>query len=134
MVSDQIIQVMDAIAEKMGVAINWAADNVMPYVQQLCSRYITYRMAMSLSSVILCAIVTAVLWKVSMFFHKKAAEDDWDCDNPCFWGAIFGWVMFFFSCITLLVSTCSTVNTVITCLTFPEKIILEFVKSFLAAG
>ena len=39
-VSEQIIQVLDALCAKLGMAIDWTADNVIPYIEKLCGKYI----------------------------------------------------------------------------------------------
>lgn len=47
-ISDQIIAVIDDLAQRFGVAIDWGQDNVLPVVQRLCSNYIKYEIATSL--------------------------------------------------------------------------------------
>ena len=37
-VSDQIIQVLDALCEKFGIVINWSGENVIPYLQELIKK------------------------------------------------------------------------------------------------
>jgi hypothetical protein len=39
--SEQIIQVIDKIAEKIGIAIDWSQENILPYMQDLLRRYTT---------------------------------------------------------------------------------------------
>ena len=46
-VSNQIIAVLDAICEKFGIVIDWTASNIMPYLQDLCKRIVTYEIATS---------------------------------------------------------------------------------------
>ena len=41
MVSDEIIKVLDAFANKIGVTVNWTQDNILPYMQKLCGKYVT---------------------------------------------------------------------------------------------
>ena len=40
--SSQFIEVLDALCEKFGIAIDWTSKNVMPYVTDLDARIITY--------------------------------------------------------------------------------------------
>ena len=35
MFSEQIIEVLNALCEKFGIAIDWTAENVMPYLTDL---------------------------------------------------------------------------------------------------
>lgn len=48
--SEEVIKVLDALAEKFGLAIDWTSANVLPYLQQLCGKYVTYE------------ITTSVVW------------------------------------------------------------------------
>lgn len=40
--SEEVIKILDALAEKFGLAIDWTSANVLPYLQQLCGKYVTY--------------------------------------------------------------------------------------------
>jgi hypothetical protein len=50
--SQQIIEVLDYLFEKFGIAIDWTAENIMPYVQELAGKLVTYN------------IVSDVMWLV----------------------------------------------------------------------
>lgn len=41
-VSDQIIQVLDNLCEKFGLAIDWTSENVIPYLTTLCTKLVSY--------------------------------------------------------------------------------------------
>lgn len=45
--SEEVIKILDALAEKFGLAIDWTSANVLPYLQQLCGKYVTYEIATS---------------------------------------------------------------------------------------
>lgn len=45
MVSDEFIKVLDELAKKLGVTIDWSQKNIMPYIQDLYSRYIQYEIS-----------------------------------------------------------------------------------------
>ena len=40
--SSQFIEVLDALCEKFGIAIDWTSQNVVPYVTELATRIIAY--------------------------------------------------------------------------------------------
>ena len=50
--SDEVIKVIDALAERFGIVIDWSSENVIPYLQQLCDKYITYE------------IITSIVWMI----------------------------------------------------------------------
>ena len=43
-VADQIIQVLNAICEKLGIVIDWSSKNITTYLLQLMERIVHYRM------------------------------------------------------------------------------------------
>ena len=45
--SKEVIKILDALAEKFGLAIDWTSANVLPYLQQLCRKYVTYEITTS---------------------------------------------------------------------------------------
>lgn len=40
--SEEIIKVLDYITEKLGVDIDWTAENAMPYIEEIIGKYATY--------------------------------------------------------------------------------------------
>ena len=46
-VSKEIIEVLDYIGEKIGVTIDWTSDNVIPYVKELCEKFIAWEISTS---------------------------------------------------------------------------------------
>ena len=46
--SDQIIEVFDYLGEKLGISIDWTSENILPYIQTLCGKYINWEIATSI--------------------------------------------------------------------------------------
>ena len=73
-VSDQIIQVLDAVCKKMGVAIDWTLDwtqsTIIPYVQQLMGKIVAYELWTSIVW-ILFGVIGWVLFVCSAKHLKK---------------------------------------------------------------
>ncbi len=123
--SEEVIKILDALAEKFGLAIDWTSANVLPYLQQLCSKYVTYEIATS---------VVWILIGICLLFVGKYAisktkycwgkyKEDWHSDYD--FGAI--WLGILAGCVIvggIIVILCQTFD-IITCITFPEKIIIE---------
>ena len=40
--SKQIIEILDKLAEQLGLAIDWTSKNIAPYVEKLIQKYTTY--------------------------------------------------------------------------------------------
>ena len=73
--SEQFKEVFELICDKMGVAIDWTQENVVPYVMELCKRFVIFN------------IVEEALWLVGSiivvvaigFLSKKIFEDYKKC-------------------------------------------------------
>lgn len=64
--SDAIIKVIDHLAEKIGVAVDWTADNIIPQVLDIMARYRTCEIIISVLIVLLC-----VGWGVGVYIAVK---------------------------------------------------------------
>lgn len=45
--SDEIIKILNALAEKFGIMVDWSQQNIQPYLQDLMYRVIQYNLATS---------------------------------------------------------------------------------------
>lgn len=127
--SEEIIKVLDALAEKFGLAVDWTSENVIPYLEQLCGKYVNYEIATSVVWLLLgiiCLFVARQTFKLTKEFIKKYKEND-KSDNDVW--AIFSGVATGALIIIGLVVSIEQILDVVTCLTFPEKIIIEELKS-----
>lgn len=127
-VSDQIIQVLDALCDKFGLAIDWGAQNVLPYAQELMGKMVSYELWTSLVWVGFELLYIAIYGFVSFRLFKIYDElygDDKELYAILFWvlGGIMAIPCFFGFFIDL--------ESVITCLTFPEKIVFEMIQSMM---
>ena len=129
-VSEQIIQVLDVLCEKFGIAINWASDNVIPYVETLCKKLVTYEIATSIASIIfmlILVIASIIATKMLYPVFKKGIENEevyeigWSVSSVF---AIVGLAILYLS--TLIVFVCETED-IIKCVTFPEMYVFEYV-------
>ena len=133
--SEEIIKVLDALAEKFGLAVDWTSANVIPYLEQLCGKYVNYEIATSIVWImlgLLFFIVGIICYKI-VYKHKdwgvtyyKTISDDY-----------FGRGLIYFGVISIFVIASLIVITqifdIVTCFTFPEKIIIEELKSIYAS-
>ena len=71
-VSDQIIQVIEHLGQKFGIAINWSSENLMPIVEELCTKYISYEIMTSKLWLTLCLVsfvIIGVMYGVIDFYR-----------------------------------------------------------------
>ncbi len=83
--SEEIIKVLDDLGKRFGLAIDWSNQNIMPYLQELGSRFITYKTATGILAIIVLSILIVissmaisklVKWKKSDKFDKDYCGDD----------------------------------------------------------
>lgn len=127
--SEEVIKILDALAEKFGLAIDWTSANVLPYLQQLCGKYITYEIATSvvwiLIGICLLFVGKYVIEKAKKCWKKYEEDTYSDCDvGTIMLGILAGCVIIG----GIAVILCQTFD-IVTCITFPEKIIIEELQS-----
>ena len=77
--SEEIIKVLNNLGEKFGITIDWASQNVMPYIQDLMSRYNHYYI---ISSIVWLAIeIILLIVEIAIFIScikEKKINKYWD--------------------------------------------------------
>ena len=126
--SEEIIKVLDALAEKFGLAIDWTSANVIPYLEQLCGKCVNYEIATSIVWLLLgigFLFLAKWLLKKAKYFYNEADYSDDDYGIAC----IFTGIGCGIAIITGLIIIITQTFDIVTCFTFPEKIIIEELKS-----
>lgn len=57
----QIINVLNELSDKFGLAIDWSSENVLPYLNDLANRYIRYEIISSVISIVVMLLCTIAL-------------------------------------------------------------------------
>jgi len=130
-VSDQIIAVIEALCEKFGVVIDWTSANVLPYIEQLAGRFIQYEIWTSVAWMVILPLIAMGFWIFVKPLYKKADEEYWDEDNA--WAWAWGFVLAFAIGTTIasvIVICCQTFD-IIEAITIPEKIIIDYIGTFM---
>ena len=130
--SEEIINILDYLCKKFGVVIDWTSENVMPYLEDLCARYIQYEVFTSIAWMIIVPAITLIITIPLAITHKKAKALKWDFDyhgTPFL--AIALWIMFAIMSLTSVIVIGVQVFDIIECYTLPEKVILEYLKTLM---
>lgn len=117
--SKEVIKILDALAEKFGLAIDWTSANVLPYLQRLCGKYVTYEIATSTVWMIF-GIGLLLFGNYMKNKAKRYLEDVYDCD--------FGFILMGLSIGAFIIGIAIIMNrafNIVTCVTFPEKLIIK---------
>jgi hypothetical protein len=121
--SQEIINVLDYLCHKFGIAIDWTSENIMPLLEDLCGRYIQYEVYTSIAwCVVFAAIVVAagLIWGIAEIVNKHST---YVSNIP----EVFKSIFFAALAIGVIVWTCQAFD-IIECYTIPEKTILEYLK------
>ncbi len=127
--SNQIIAVLDAICEKFGVVIDWTASNIMPYLQGLCKRIVSYEIATSVAWIIL----QVVILLLAFYIRNKKIKPLSEADDDDFYLIIATAICIVIAIIATII-ICVQVADIIKALTIPEITIYKFAKPFLKGG
>lgn len=115
--SNEIIKVIDALCDKLGVAVDWSAENVLPQVQYLIERYANYLMVCHVFGVLLGVILLIIFSLCAWILFNKSKNNN----DP--FEIVSGWIAAFSATISLIFGIgCSIDNTLglIKILTIPE--------------
>ena len=127
--SEEVIKILDALAEKFGLAIDWTSANALPYLQQLCGKYVTYEIATSvvwmLIGICLLFIGKYVIEKAKYCWGKYKKDRCSDYDYGAILLGILAGCVIIGGIAVILYQTFD----IVTCITFPEKIIIEELQS-----
>lgn len=129
--SQEIINVLDYLCKKFGIAIDWTSENVMPYLEDLCARYIKFEISTSIAWIILCVgimVLAGIIWIISGIVYAKSyneiAEGIKCMSMICFWG---------FLAISIIVGMVQAYD-IIECYTLPEKVIMEYLETLVKSA
>ena len=76
--SSEIIKVLEYLGEKIGITIDWTSENMMPYVQQLCEKFIKWETGTSIVNCIVYCIGILACIIVSIIIVNKIRSSDLD--------------------------------------------------------
>ena len=122
-VSSEIIEVLDYLGEKFGIAIDWTNNNVLPYLQTLVDKFIQWEI---FTSILWIAIVVFVIAMIIGLMNLKGIREfnKEVCDGELW--ILAGIIIFGF-----FVVICVQIFDIVECNIFPEKVLYDFIKEML---
>lgn len=127
--SKEFIDICEYICSKFGIAIDWSSSNLLPKLEELLSKYITWEISTSIFWMILMLIIFIICLFVFQLAEKRIKNSQYT-DSEAKQAIVVAKyiVMCFIGLITIAVIA-SQAYDIITCINFPEKIILEYLMS-----
>ena len=129
-VSEQIIQVLDNLGEKFGLAIDWSSENILPYANELMNKAVSYELWKNIIIFTFITIGLALSW-IIFFKTIKNKNFNWDDFDALTITAVISIILAVLFSIAFIICLFFCTSTIIVCLTFPEKIIFDMIKPML---
>lgn len=136
----ELCNVIDKIAEKIGVVIDWSSENVMPYIQDIMQRYRTMNIVNNIIVMTVCAIIITICVIVAVKITKGIINGlqntessiwfDADCDAV----STFSIATYIIIAILFLISgivLCGAIRELMGWLYVPEVKFLAVLKGFI---
>ena len=125
--SQNVIEIFDDLCKKVGIAIDWSAENIMPYIKELFERFIKFEIGTSIFYIALSIFVCIVVGIISLSSRKPAKEVGYDEDFLISWVYIISTIaVVVFSVATIVVIGCQIYD-IIQAIYLPEKTLYDFV-------
>ena len=114
-IAQDMIEVMEYLSDKFGVVVDWSSTDLVPYLKEICNKIVAYKQGIAWLWIIV-AIVLAVAGIALIILGMVN-----DCGELIFAGV----------CGIIIAVIIAIVNgyTLIACNTFPEKVVLDYIKS-----
>ena len=130
-VSKEVIKVLDAIGEKFGIAVDWTAENIMPYLTELSTKFVSYEVVTS----IIWGLIGLILIMIGLFlikpfkenYRKSMDEEHYSHSDRQIYDDTAGTCMIIMIVAIAIGTVIFFVQLfdVVTCFTLPEKVIIE---------
>ena len=131
--SSQFIEIFDHLCQKFGIAIDWTAQNVVPYITALCGRFIKYIIVKDI------ILIIAFIGAFYLFWHFTkpccSKENKWDPDfqycksmNTSY---VLGWIGRGVGAAFTIGMSVTSLLTIVQCIYLPELMIMDYLSTFL---
>lgn len=125
--SEEIIKVLDNLAQKFGIAIDWTSQNIMPYLQDLMSRFIQYKNSISIIWIVIDAILIIISIICIIKLIRWTKKDKYYDEESFEMGIVL-------TTIVMIIAICILINNITGLIKntyIPEMIILNEIKTLI---
>lgn len=122
-ISSEIIEVLDYVGEKFGIAIDWTSNNVLPYLQTLVDKFIQWEISTSILWIAIAVFVIAMI--IGLMNLKGIREFNKEICDGILWIPAGIIILGFFIVI------CVQIFDIVECNVFPEKVLYDFIEIML---
>lgn len=129
--NNEFVKALDAVCDKFGIAVDWSSKNVVPYVQELSTRVVHFKIASAIFFAVVGILMVAstILWvKWIKYCNRRCNEEKWsDWDFATFL-SIGAYI------ICVVIGMCVAlygVYDIVTYSVFPEKALIDFISTYM---
>lgn len=134
-VSEQIIQVIDALCEKFGIVVDWTGENVIPYLTILCKKLITYEIATSIVWIVIFLVfsIGSIVATKKLYPTFKRGLEQNKRTYDCGWeiGTTFALIGLVIINVVAIIVIGTQIMDIVKCATFPEMYIFEYINNLI---
>lgn len=131
--SEEIIKVLDNLGQKFGLAIDWSSQNIMPYLKDLMTRFITYRTTTAIILIVISLVLIIggliSIKKLRKWIKSDAFNKRWQDDDELL--AILGFTGVGILVTVGIVVLIFNVFGIVQNLCMPELVVFEYIKSLI---
>ena len=128
--SDQMINVLDAVCQKFGIAVDWTQNNIAPYVQDLGDRIVKYEIWTSVAWIVIfivCIVFLEICRRFSLNRHHINSKAERHYEGEWILGVIISSILM----IVLLANIAAQCFDIIQAIVLPEKTWIDFIQSYM---
>lgn len=134
--SSEIITILDELAKRFGIVIDWTAENVLPYITDLGGRFVSYTLVMTIISLSIKIIILLtgifIIYKCGKWIIKNDGKSkSTDLEVGMAISIAAGIVLTGIAFLILILTGWSNIRTIIACNYIPEAIIIDYLKTLL---
>lgn len=119
---NKVIEVIDALCERFGIAVDWTSQNVFPYVKDLMERIIQYEVVTSIFNIVFSFTACFISFVFMKNVRKKQNSSE---DSIMFTSILFAILLI----ISVIISPCQFYD-IIEVLTIPEKTFIDIISTY----
>lgn len=127
--SQEIIKVLDNLAQKFGIAIDWTNQNILPYLQDLMSRYISLQNAYAIIWIVISITMIIGSIVVIRLCLKATKTNSIDVEDSA-WGVLLSTAILIIFVVVLFANIFGLLQNIFA----PEITILEYLKTINLGG
>ena len=123
-VSSEVIEILDYLGDKLGIAIDWTNENIIPYLQTLINKFIKWEISTSIVWIVIAVFL--IIFCLILMNLKGIREINMEVCDGMLWIPAGIFIFGFF------VVICAQAFDIVECNVFPEKVLYDYITGMLS--